>query len=151
MDSQPEVIDLSAGPALSIRAQVPLSGLPTFFGPAFAELVACAGDQIAGAPFARYHAFDPASIDLEAVIPVKTEVPVSGRVQAITLEGGPAVQVRHVGTYEDLGATYLSIERWLEDHHAGRKDFVREVYMTEPTVPAAEHVTIVIQPLQAAP
>jgi effector-binding domain-containing protein len=68
---------------------------------------------------------------------------------AIDLSGGPALSVKHVGPYEDLGETYGLIERWLDEHHRGRAGAVREQYMTDPSVPPAQHVTFVIQPLQA--
>lgn len=150
MDTPPEITNLDACPAIAIRAQVPLAELPAFFGSVLPELGACGKDQIAGPPFARYYSFDPAHVDVEAIIPLRAAVPVSGRVQAITLDGGPAVQIRHVGSYQELGETYASIEHWMEDHHRQRAEAVREVYLTGPTVPATDQVTIVVQPLQPA-
>jgi effector-binding domain-containing protein len=151
MNSAPEMISLAAGPAIAIRAQVPLAELPRFFGGAFGELAAYGADHVAGPPFARYHTFDPARIDIEAVMPLDTPLSVSGRVRAITLVAGPAVQVRHFGSYDDLGDAYRTIDRWIDDHHRHRIGLIREVYMTEPAEPPADHLTIVIQPLQADP
>jgi AraC family transcriptional regulator len=148
MDTAPEITNLDPGPAISIRAQLTISELPQFFGAAFGELAAHAGDQIAGPPFAIYHAFGMSQIDVEAVMPVRSAVLGHGRVQAIQLDGGPAVQVRHIGPYEELGTAYMSLEHWISDHHCARAAAIREVYLTEPTVPAAEHVTLVIQPLR---
>jgi AraC family transcriptional regulator len=150
MDTPPEVTNLPPGPALAIRAQVSMTELPHFFGTAFSELAACAADQIAGPPFAIYHAFDPAGIDVEAVMPVRSAVPPRGRVTPIVVDGGPAVQVRHVGPYEELGTAYTAIHDWLEQHQRTAAGPLREVYLTPPTVPAAEHVTLVIQPLEPA-
>jgi effector-binding domain-containing protein len=65
----------------------------------------------------------------------------------VLLDGGPAVQVKHIGPYEDLGQTYVILEKWLEQHHRTRAGAVREVYLSGPAVPPAEHVTVVIQPL----
>lgn len=148
MDTAPEVTHLEPGPAVSIRAELELSELPRFFGEAFGELAACAGDQVAGPPFAIYHSFGPGPLDVQAVMPLRSAVPVSGRVEAIELPGGPAVQVRHVGPYQDLGAAYMSLERWMEDHHRARAAAIREVYLTEPAIPPSDHVTLVIQPLR---
>ena len=149
MDSKPEVIQLAPGPGLAIRAQLPQRDLPDFFGGAFHELVACAGDQIAGPPFAIYHSFDPVTIDVSAIVPVRNKVAPRGRVIAIELAGGPAVQIKHVGPYEDLGETYRALQDWLERNHRTREGAVRELYVSMPTVPPAEHVTYVIQPLHA--
>jgi effector-binding domain-containing protein len=149
MDSEPEIIQLRAGPAISIRAQISLAELPTFFASAFGELAARGAAQIAGSPFAIYHAFDPARIDVEAVMPVRDAIAPIGRAQPRSLPGGPAVQVRHMGPYEDVASSYTTIERWIADHHRSKAGAVREVYLTEPSVPWAEHVTLVIQPIAA--
>jgi len=149
MDSAPEMTNLSGGPAIAIRAQISPTEFATFFGGAFGELVAGGADQIAGPPFARYYTFDPQRIDVEVVMPLRNPRPASGRIHAITLAAGPAVQVRHVGPYESLGEAYRSIDQWIEDHHHHRGEVIREVYMTEPSDPPAGRVTLVIQPLQA--
>ena len=148
MDSKPETIQLAPGPALEIRAQVPQRDLPEFFGAAFHELAALAGDQLGGSPFAIYHAFD-STIDVSAVVPLRGRVEPRGRVSAIDLPGGPAVQIKHVGPYEDLGETYRSLQDWLESNHRTREGDVREIYVSMPTVPPADQVTYVIQPLHA--
>ena len=147
MDTAPEITNLEPGPAISIRTQLTMAELAGFFEAAFEELTACAGDQLAGPPFAIYHRFGTTEIDVEAVLPVRSPVAARGRVQSIDVAGGPAVQVRHVGPYEELGTAYMSLEQWLSDHHRARAAAIREVYLTGPTVPPAEHVTLVIQPL----
>jgi effector-binding domain-containing protein len=149
MDSAPEMITVSGGPAIAIRVQLSVSELPAFFGGAFHELVRCAGASAAGAPFARYHHVDEAGVDVEAVLPVSGPIAVTGRVCAIELGTGPAVQVQHVGPYDELPATYASIDRWLDEHHRRRSDAVREVYLTNPAeVPdPSRWQTLVIQPI----
>lgn len=149
MDTVPEVVELPAGPAIGIRAQLTIAELPRFFGEAFCELSACGGDQIAGPPFAAYHGVSPDRIDVEALLPLRSTVPARGRVRATTLAGGPAVQIRHIGPYEELGATYASIGRWLASHRRAAAGPVREIYLSEPSVPATERVTLVVQPLRA--
>ena len=150
MDSKPEVIQLSPGPGIAIRATVPMTELPAFFAAAFGELAGCARDAIAGPPFAIYHSFAPSAIDVSAVFPLHHAVTPTGRIIAIQLAGGPAVQVKHIGPYEDLGQTYIVMEKWLQEHHRARAGAVREMYLSEPSVPPAEMVTYVIQPLKSA-
>lgn len=155
MDTSPETITLTPGPAIAIREEVAIADLPGFFGRAFGELAACAADRIAGPPFARYHHFDTARVDVEAVMPVRAPVEVRGRVTAIELAGGPAVQIQHTGPYEELATTYASIEHWMEDHHQARADAVREVYLNNPgeVRDPTQYLTLVIQPVHehAAP
>jgi effector-binding domain-containing protein len=149
MDTTPELVTLEPETGIAIRAKVAISELPSFFGAAFSELATCAGDKVAGPPFARYFTFDPAGVDVEAIFPLRAQVAVTGRVHPVALPGGPAVQVKHVGSYSDLGLTYQSIEEWIDDHHKQKADVIREVYLTAPTVPPTEQVTLVVQPLQA--
>jgi len=147
-DTTPELTDLHAGPAISIRARIAQSELPRFFGSAFGELAACGADQIDGPPLAIYHSFDPQHIDVEAVMPVRAAVPLRGNVVPIVLTGGPAVQIRHVGPYEELGDAYRTIEQWLEDHHRVKHGSIREVYLSPPADPKDKLVTLVVQPLE---
>ena len=149
MDAAPEVTNLEPGPAIAIRAQLGLEELPSFFGSAFRELVACGADQISGPPFAIYHSFDPQRIDVEAVMPVRAAVPVQGRIHVIDVAGGPAVVVRHTGPYEELGTAYLSLEHLVADHHRARSAAIREVYLTAPTAPPDQRITLVVQPLHS--
>ena len=94
----------------------------------------------------------PSGFDVEAVMPVRAPVAVRGRVAAIELAGGPAVLLTHVGPYDQLMATYATLERWLAEHHRTRSDAVREVYLTNPADgrAPADWVTQVIQPVAPA-
>jgi len=150
MDTAPEIITVEPCPAIAIRTELPISELPQFFGDAFHELAERAGDLAAGPPFARYHRFGPDGVEVEAVMPLSSDIPGGGRVAAIHLDGGPAVQVRHLGPYDELPATYASIEHWLEEHHRDRADAVREIYLTSPgEVPdPMQWVTVVVQPIR---
>jgi effector-binding domain-containing protein len=152
MDSTPEVTQLAPGPAIAIRAQVAIAELPKFFADAFHELAERAGDTVAGPPFARYHHFGDHEVDVEAILPLTSAISGAGRVNAIELAGGPAVQIRHVGPYEQLATTYTELEHWIEDHHRDRAEPVREVYLTRPgEVPdPAQWVTLVVQPIREA-
>ncbi|MCX5745524.1 MAG: GyrI-like domain-containing protein [Proteobacteria bacterium] len=115
------------------------------------ELADAGADKIAGPPFAVYHAFDPVKIDVEAAMPLRTPMEVTvGDVHAISIQGGPAVEVQHVGPYDTIGSAYFAIEEWLTDHQRARGAAIREVYLSEPTTPSDERVTLVIQPLQPA-
>ena len=148
MDSIPETTELAGGPAVAIREQHAVTELPAFFSGAFAELMAFAGEAISGPPAARYHRVDRGVVDVEVVFPVRASVPVHGRVKLVQLEAGPAVQVRHIGSYEDLRPTYASIQEWLKSHHAGPAGPPREIYLTGPKDVRSpeEHITLVVQP-----
>jgi effector-binding domain-containing protein len=149
MDTNPELVDLSPGPALAIRSRVSQAELPTFFGNAYTELAAAAADNVAGPPLAIYHAFGPDGVDVTAAFPVHVSVPARGRVIAIQLDGGPAVQIKHVGPYTTMVETYSTLEKWLTEHHRTRRGAVREVYLTGPAMLPDAQVTMVVQPIVA--
>mgnify|MGYP003376917901 CR=1 FL=1 len=152
MDDTIETVTLEALRGLALRRTVPMEGLPDFFDEAFTGVGAAAGPAIAGPPFARYHRADASGFDVEAVMPVRAPVAVAGRVAALALAGGPAVQIKHVGPYDQLMPTYAALDRWLVEHHRTRSDAVREVYLTNPAdePDPADWVTLVIQPVAAA-
>lgn len=151
----PRVEEISLQPihGIAVRATVPMEKLPEFFGGAFHELEESArqaGAKLAGPPFARYHSVPPAPVDVEVILPVTGAVPAGGRVHAVELPAGSALQVRHVGPYDKLGATYAELGLWMTEHGMQPADAVREVYLTRPkAVPdAAKWETLVIQPVQ---
>jgi effector-binding domain-containing protein len=152
MDYGFDEVQVAAGPGIAIRERHPIAELPSFFAAAFTELDALArasGAQIAGPPFARYFSISPEAVDVEAVFPLVAPVQGSGRVRAIELEGGRAVQALHAGPYEQLHGVYQALERWLQEHGATPAGPVREIYLTGPEVPPAQHQTLVVQPIGA--
>jgi effector-binding domain-containing protein len=145
-----EEITLGSEPAVAVRAVVSMDELPAFFRGAFAELastITASGARPTGAPFARFFTISPGAVDVEAVFPVSREVPGSGRVYATTLDGGPAIQVCHVGHYDRIAPAYAAIDRWLVTHRMRASGPPREVYMTDSqTEPdLSKHVTLVQQ------
>lgn len=151
MDTQPVAVTLRPGTVIALREQVAIAELPAFFGRAFSQLAACAGDRIAGPPFARYHAVGTGVADVEAAVPVRDPVPVRPPMTVVELAGGPAVQIEHFGPYEELHATYAALERWLDAQGQQRGDAVREIYLNAPNEvdDPADLATLVIQPLRA--
>jgi len=150
MDYNVEAVSLERGPAIAIRETCTMEDLPQFLANAFTELDAYARDAGAKAsapPLARYLAVLPEAFDVEAVIPVDTTVPGSGRIHPVELEGGPAVQVLYVGPYEGLGQVYQAVESWIHEHQLAAIAPVREVYLTGPETPPAEHRTLIVQPV----
>jgi len=150
MDYNVEAVSLQGGPAIAIRETCRMEDLPQFLTDAFTELDAYARDAGARetAPrLARYLAVLPEAFDVEAVIPVDTPVAGSGRIHPVELEGGPAVQVLYVGPYEGLGQVYQAVEEWVREHQLAAIAPVREVYLTGPETPPAEHRTLVVQPI----
>lgn len=151
----PRVEEISLQPihGIAVRATVTVEKLPEFFGSAFHELEVSArraGVKLGGPPFARYHSVPPAPVDVEVILPVSGAVPDGGRVHAVELPAGAALQVRHLGPYDQLGAAYAELGMWMTEHGMQPADAVREVYLTSPggMPDSAKWETLVIQPVQ---
>jgi effector-binding domain-containing protein len=152
MDYTFEKTQLASGPGIAIRETHRIAELPAFFAGAFTELdtaAKAAGAQIAGRPFARYFSVASDAVDVEAVFPLTAPVVDAGRIHVIDLEGGPAVQTLHVGSYDGLHGAYAALERWLQDQGATPGGPVREVYLTGPDVPQDQQQTLIVQAVAA--
>ena len=148
-----EKVRLEARDGLAIRDTMRMEQLPAFFGAAFTELDAWILQQggesaLDGPPFARYYSVDPSVVDVEVIIPLSKSVGGSGRMHAVLLAGGDAVQVLHVGPYDAMVPAYEAIARWLRDNHRAAKEPPREVYLTDPASEPdpANWRTLVVQP-----
>lgn len=150
-----EEISLHPGHGLAVRATLPAEELPRFFGAAFGELaqaVRANGVQFAGPFFARFHTHPPSPVDVEAIMPVTQPVAeLTGRVQWVRLEGGRALQVRHVGPYDTMGPAYEALEAWMKEHGVRPSEDAREVYLTDPSVvpDSRRWETLIVQPIAA--
>ena len=148
-----EKIHLEPTDGLAIRMTLPIDQLPAFFGEALTEMAGWirqeAGEAaFAGPPFARYHSLDPAAVDVEAVFPLTRVVEASGRMHAVIVDGGEAVQVMYVGPYDAMEPAFLAINEWLDATGHRPSEPPREVYLTDPVSEPdpANWRTLVIQP-----
>jgi effector-binding domain-containing protein len=152
MDYTFEEVQLARGPGIAIRETQPIAELPAFFAEAFTELdtvAKAASAQLAGPPLARYFSVSPDAVDVQAVFPLTAPAADAGRVHAIDLEGGPAAQTLHAGSYEGLHGAYAALERWLQDQGATPAGPVREIYLTGPDAPQDQQQTLIVQPIVA--
>ena len=97
-----EVVNLPEQPAAVVRARVAHNGIAEFLGPAFGDVMTVLqrqGLQPAGPPFGRYRPADDGGWDISAGFPVSDAVAAEGRVEALTLPGGPVARTLHVGDY----------------------------------------------------
>ena len=146
-DTAPHLTTLPTSNAISIREHVPMAALGDFFGRAFGALAARAADKMAGPPFAIYHAIDADDVDVEAAVPVRAQIDPVGSIHPITVEGGAAVEVRHTGPWNTVGEAYNAIAAWMQDHHYTRGAAPREIYLSDPSVPEKNRVTVILQPV----
>jgi effector-binding domain-containing protein len=105
MSIEPTVIDRAAQPYVAVRESVTMQTfgviadrLPEVIGRLVAQ-----GIEIAGAPFFRYTVIDmDARLEVEAGVPVATELAGEGDIFAGVLPAGRYVTVTHVGHPDEL-------------------------------------------------
>jgi effector-binding domain-containing protein len=148
--SDARVLDLEPQPTLATRIRQPMAALdlaaafdrylPAAFG-RIQEL----GGRMAGAPFARYHAYGPDHVDVEIGIPIAApisgvpalaSVP-AGELGASELPGGRVARAIHRGSYDGLKDAYDALYEWIHEQ-AGVDDAAGpwESYVDDPTTVA---------------
>lgn len=132
-----EIHELHPRETAVIHVDVPPDMLPAAIGDAIREIearMAEAGVDVAGPPFVRYLSFGPLRILAEIGCPVRRPAPHLGRVFPGQLPGGRVASVIHVGPYEELEATYVRLQRRLDEAGVAGTGPMWEVYWSDPEV-----------------
>jgi effector-binding domain-containing protein len=132
-----ELVNVLEQPAAVVRARVEHNGIAEFLGPAFGDVMTALqrqGLQPAGPPFGRYRPTEDGGWDITAGFPVGDTVAAEGRVEALTLPGGPVARTLHVGDYGSLAMAYEAVSAWLGDHGWTAAGEPWECYLDEPEV-----------------
>lgn len=120
---------------LGVRDDVAVAELPEFFGRAFQRASAALGETGAhpsGPPVALYYGGDEPAIDVVAGLPFTgTVTPPPGTV-VVDLPAGEAVEAVHVGSYDDIDATYRGLSEWMAERHLVPADVMWEEYLAGP-------------------
>jgi len=127
--------ELSPQPVISIRESLAQPQLSSFFGRTFTELYAHLGRHgipPRGEPFVVYHAFGPETIDVEACLPVPTEVAATNGIGYRVLPAVTVAETIHVGPYDQLGRAYQALDEWASDHAFETAGPARERYLDQP-------------------
>ena len=152
MDYQFELLDRPAQPALVVRTRTPASGLPQVIGQAYGAIMQHAsqlGFQPSGAPFVAYYNMDMEDLDLEIGFPFEQKLAGKGNVLAGEIPGGKAAACLHVGPYDQLGAAYEALHKWMQANGHVPTGVAYEFYLNDPqTTLPAELQTQVVFPLQ---
>jgi effector-binding domain-containing protein len=137
MDYHVDRITLEPQPAAAIGGSTTHDGIAGFLGTAFGEVMAVIAQQgaaPAGPPFARYEMTDD-GWDIQAGFPVTAPILAAGRVEPITLPGGPALAVLHRGPYAEVARAYHAAEQWMSDNGWMGTGTPWEAYLDGPEVP----------------
>lgn len=150
-DPQPQIVELQPRTVALLRETVRMDALPDFFDRAFhavAELAGRQGTNLAGPPLGVYFGMPSDTVDVGAGFPTDRAVDSEAGVEAITLPGGRAAQVLHVGSYDQMQATYGLLMGWLGEQGLTPGPLMWETYLTEPDPAAPEKTqTLIVWPL----
>ena len=108
------------------------------------------GVDPAGAPMCVSSPWsDEGTIELETGWPVAVDLETEPPLETVTLPGGRALVMRHVGPYHELPTAYRLMCETMEEHGLSSRGRPREVYVTDPAeVPDPEdYVTEIIWPI----
>lgn len=144
------IVTLPVQPTLSLREDVQQEKIYEVYVRLLGQLdryAASRGVKPVGAPFTRYHVWNPPRhIAMEVGLTFAAPVPGSGAIQAGSLPGGPAAMVVHRGDYSGLGTEFARLEKWVRHRHpAGPPWYVWVVTEGD----SASWVTEIYWPLQA--
>ena len=131
-----EIKEIEATKALTIKATTPSGEISAKLGELYPKLNSCIVEneiKMTGPPFARYHSWDPeGDTELEAGVPVDTEVECEGDIQFVELPACKVVTALHTGPYESLGPVYEAIQKYIDEKGLKIIGAVWEVYLTDP-------------------
>jgi effector-binding domain-containing protein len=152
MEYQCELFDRPAQPTLSVRKRAPVQSLPQVVGPAYAAIMQYAsqlGIQPSGAPFVAYYNMDMEDLDMEIGFPFAQKPAGKGNILAGEIPGGKAAACLHIGPYDQLGAAYEALGKWMQANGYVPAGVVYEFYLNDPQVtPPAELQTQLMFPLK---
>ena len=147
-----EIKQQAAQHTLVVRKHTAGSDLPAFFGAAYGavmQYLGALGEAPVGPPFALYHNMDMQDLDLEIGFPFALPVGGGGEILAGEIPGGKAAGCLHVGPYDQVGAAYRALQKWIEAGGYTPSGVAYESYLNDPqTTPAAELQTQVVFPLK---
>jgi len=152
MEYRCELLDRPAQSTLVIRTRTPVQSLPQVVGQAYGAIMQYAGQlglQPSGAPFVAYYNMDMADLDMEIGFPFEQKPEGKDNVLAGEIPGGKAAACLHVGPYNQLGAAYEALQKWMQANGYVPAGVAYEFYLNDPgATPPAELQTRLVFPLK---
>lgn len=152
MEYRCELLDRPAQPTLVVRTRAPAQSLPQVVGQAYGAIMQYAtqlGIQPSGAPFVAYYNMDLEDLDMEIGFPFAQKPTGKGDVLAGEIPGGIAAACLHIGPYNQLGAAYEALQKWMQANGYVPSGVAYEFYLNDPqATPPAELQTQLVFPLK---
>jgi effector-binding domain-containing protein len=108
--------------------------------------------KMAGPPLTFYHdpEYKEQDVDIEVAVPLRSDVPPSGRVKISRLPACEAACTIHKGPFDNVGEAYRALMAWIETNKYQVAGPAREVYFQGPGpgIDPASYVTEVQIPVE---
>jgi effector-binding domain-containing protein len=131
------IVELKAQPSLVIYDSATIDGIGNLLSKNYSALMTYIMKKripVAGKPYAIYHNWDP-----EGMIRISAGIPIKGittrgkkSIHYYELPAGKAVFAKHFGGY-NTSNTHWAIDNYLKDYDLKTKDYIWEVYITDPS------------------
>ncbi|MCC6984612.1 MAG: GyrI-like domain-containing protein [Bauldia sp.] len=128
------VTDVEPADTAVVRTEVPMAEIGTVMGAAFKDVwdrLREWGVTPTGTAFGRFKMLGD-RVAVEAGFAVSAPVAGDERVRPGRLPGGPAAVTVHEGPYEEIGAAYEAVSKWVAAHKRIISGDPWEVYLTPP-------------------
>lgn len=147
-----QLLERPVQPTLVLRTRASVQMMPQVLGQAWGAIMQHAGRigaQPSGPPFVAYHNMDMQDLDLEIGFPFIERLSGEGDVRSGEIPAGKAAECLHVGPYDQVGAAYEALQKWVEANGYVPSGVAYEFYLNDPqTTPASELQTRVVFPLR---
>ncbi|NTV16725.1 MAG: GyrI-like domain-containing protein [Chlorobiaceae bacterium] len=133
----PELKELVARPALTIRTRTRVSNIAALFDKGYssiARLLKERGKEPAEPPFAIYYNMDMDNdIEVEFGFPVDEPLEGSGSITASATPSGKSVATLYIGPYEEVAPAYDYLMKWCTDNNLMMNGTAYEIYLNDPS------------------
>lgn len=128
-----ESVDLPATYYITIREELEITGLQTFFATSYEKLLET-GIEMAGFPSALYYTWDLENMltDVAAAIPVAEGTSVPEGINSFTIPATKALLVNYYGDYEGIGKAHELLETYMNAEEIEYLGPAIEIYVTDP-------------------
>jgi len=137
---------------LTHRTPVTMQTMGDRIGAAFGVLVRHAGETgatWAGPPFILYPESCEGEFEIAVCMPVVPGARGGGDVTLEEIPGGTVASTVHVGPYDQVGAAYVALQKWMTDNGRTPAGQMREIYLNDPdSVPPEQLMTEIDWPVK---
>lgn len=145
-------VDSKAQPVAYMRKRCDVAEMPRIIGESYSRIMGFLveeGEQPAGMPYTAYYNMDMKDLDVEMGFPTIRLLDSKGDVMCRTITEGLQAELMHEGPYSSMSASYIELDKWMQDNGYERCGPAYEYYFNSPQeVEEAELLTKIVIPIR---